>query len=119
MFFTSLKGSSATVQLFVYIGFLGVLATEMVLRGVLSDESEFDLPAPGNLTRYEKAVMLRVWLGVYITAALIVGAFVDDSEEKANLTSSYFNALLLQQQDMQKLLMQQAEAIEELKAKKR
>lgn len=123
MFFTSLKGSSASVQMFVYGGYAVTLAMELLLRGVHEDGPPgFDLPsvgALGELTRYEKALLLRVYFILYAVTSLMVGAIFNEKEAEANLTRSYFNALLLQQQEMAELLKHQAAAIEQLKRERK
>jgi len=124
VFFTTLKGTPGYAQSTVYTGYLLTLAVEIMLRGSASaDDSDdmavFDLPAIGafgELTRFEKAMVLRHWFTCCSMAIVLASSLLADNE--ADTTRSYFNALLLQQQKMTELLQMQEAKISKLQQEK-
>jgi len=58
-----------------------------------------------------------MWFVGYTAAVVLIGSLFNDGDADASINRSYFNAMLLQQQQMAKLLEEQAAAIEKLKKK--
>jgi len=118
-FFTTLKGAPASGQMFVYGGYMVTLALELLLRGAHEEgqPAKFDLPLGTELTRYEKACTLRLCFVWWLFTSMIVGFLLNDTASEADISRSYFNAMLLQQTKMTEAMKEQAEVIQALQAR--